>query len=788
MDGCPHIDVGRGRVRREARSELKRAAVIGAGTMGSGIASHLANAGVRVLLLDVVPPGAVDRDVIAKGALERARRATPPAFVHEERAALVETGNIEDHLHRVEEADWIAEAVVERLEVKQALYRRLDALRRPGSMVSSNTSTIPLAMLTEGLSEAFKRDFCITHFFNPVRYMRLLEVVAGPSTRPEVVETLSRFGDEHLGKGVVQCRDTPGFLGNRVGVFAIQTGILEAHALGLDVEEADGVMGRPMGFPKTGVFGVYDLIGLDLMLDVVKSLVEALPPGDEFQRVAGGVPIIADLVSRGFTGNKGRGGFYREREAEGGSEREAVDLDTGVYRTRRRFDAGALEGQGLRALVERPDRLGRFAWRVLSRTLSYAASLVPEVSPDPTRIDEAMRLGFNWTKGPFEMIDELGGAWFRARLEEEGAAVPALLAAAGDSPLYRSGRDGLHYLGVDGAYRAVPRPPGVLRLSDLTRSAEPLLRNKAASLWEVGDGVVCAEFRTKANTLVPASMNLLREAAGFAAERGRALLVHTDAPHFSMGVNLAFILDAAREGRWGAIDRMLIEFQDTCTALRDAPVPVVAAPAGMALGGGFEVVMHCDAVQANVNCTFGLVETLVGLVPGGGGCKEVLRRWTSPADADPVAGARRAFEYIGMGKTASSPAEALPMRFLRAHDRSTMNRDRLLAEAKSFALALAEGYSPPGPPDLRAVGAPGRDAMRALLERLRAKGVAAAHDEVVGTELAAVLSGGSRAAGEALGEAEVHALEREAFLRLVRTGATQARIEHLLATGRPLRN
>ena len=782
------MDRGLHPTRGEFVSEPRLAAVIGAGTMGSGIASHLANAGMRVLLLDVVPPGAEDRDAIARRAVERQLRAAPPAFVHEDRAGLIEIGNTEDHLHRVAEADWIAEAVVERLDVKQALYRRLDAVRKPGSMVSSNTSTIPLARLTDGMPDTFKRDFCITHFFNPVRYMRLLEVVAGPATRPELVEALSRFGDEHLGKGVVHCRDTPGFLGNRVGVYAIQTGIVEARALGLRVEEADGVMGRPMGIPKTGVFGLYDLIGLDLMLDVVKSLAEALPPGDEFHRAGDGIPLVAELVGQGYTGNKGRGGFYRDREVEGQRVREAVDLDTGAFRPARRFDTGALEGLGLRALTERPDRLGRFAWRVLARTLSYAASLVPEVSPDPTRIDEAMRLGFNWTKGPFEMIDELGAGRFRARLEGEGAPVPAFLVTAGDGPLYRSGRGGIRYFGIDGAYHPLPRAPGVMRLSELTRGARPLAGNEAASLWDVGDGVACAEFHTKANALVPESMALLREAAAVAVERCRALVVHADAPHFSMGVNLGFIAEAARRGEWDAIEGMLVEFQDTCVALRDAPVPVVAAPAGMALGGGFEVVMHCDAVQANVNCTLGLVETLVGLVPGGGGCKELLWRWTSQPDADPVAGALKAFETIGMGKTASSPQKALPMRFLRAHDRSTMNRDRLLAEAKVFALSLSEGYAPPGARTFRAAGEPGREAMRTLLERLRSKGVTTPHDHVVGAALAGVLCGGGRAAGEALGEAEVHALEREAFVRLARTEATRARMEHLLATGRPLRN
>ncbi|HEX9771779.1 MAG TPA: 3-hydroxyacyl-CoA dehydrogenase family protein, partial [Kiloniellales bacterium] len=363
--------------------EIKRAAVIGAGTMGAGIAGHLANAGVPAVLLDVVPEGAANRDAIAERAVERLLASSPPALMHAERAKLITTGNVEDHLGLLAEADWVAEAVVERLEVKQALYRKIDAVRKPGALVSSNTSTIPLARLTEDMPADLVPDFAITHFFNPVRYMRLLELVAGPETRPEVIATLSAFCDEVLGKGVVRCSDTPGFFANRVGCYALQVAMVEAEALDLTVEEADAVMGRPMGIPKTGVFGLYDLIGLDLMRDVCRSLSAALPADDPFQAVAEGIAVTRRLVAEGRTGLKGGGGFYWETAGEG---RQAVDLESGEYRPAERPQLGAAmagERDGLTALVEWPDRHGRFAWRVLARVLSYAASLVPGVTEDP---------------------------------------------------------------------------------------------------------------------------------------------------------------------------------------------------------------------------------------------------------------------------------------------------------------------------------------------------------------------------------------------------------------------
>ena len=767
---------------------IRRAAVIGAGTMGSGIAGHLANAGVDVVLLDVAGPGP-GRDSVARGALERMRSQVPPPFMHPGHAARITTGNVEDHLRLVGDCDWIVEAIVERIDVKRELYGALDSMRRPGSIVSSNTSTLPLALLSERMSPAMRGDFCITHFFNPVRFMRLLELVRGPDTRPEVIGTLAEFCDRQLGKGVVHCRDTPGFLANRVGVHALQAGLVEAMAQGVTVEEADAVMGRPMGIPKTGLFGLYDLIGLDLMLDVAASLAMALPPGDPFQRVADGIPVVRALVSAGCTGNKGAGGFYRG----GPDAREVVDLQSGEYRPLERAAteaARAGERDGLRALVEHPSAAGRFARRVLARSLGYAASLVPDVSGEIVPIDEAMKLGYGWARGPFEMIDSLGPGRFRDLLAAEGLAVPPVLDALGDSSFHRvDGGRAVHFV-MGFGHRPLARPPGVLRVADFRALASPMLSNHAASLWDIGDDVACLEFHTKANALGPESMALMRRALDKVGERHAALVIHSDAPQFSVGFNLEFVRACIAERGWRRLDGALVEFQHTCRAARHAPFPVVSAPGGMALGGGFEVLLGSDLVQAHANVVVGLVEPLVGLVPSGGGCREMLWRWTrdAPDEAARTKGALRVFELVGMSRTAASPELARPLRLLREGDRTTMNRDRLLADAKETALELAGAYEPPDPPAIRAPGPSACDAMCAMLDEMAGKGVALPHDVVVSRCLARVLAGGDASSGETIGDEDLFGLEREAFLTLASTPGTAARIAHMLDRGYPLRN
>ena len=768
--------------------KFRRAAVIGAGTMGSGIAGHLANTGVDVVLLDVAA-AAADRDSVARAALERMRSQNPPPLMHPNHAARITTGNIEDHLDRVSDCDWIVEAIVERIDVKRGLYDALDRARRPGSIVSSNTSTLPLSLLTERMSDTMRGDFCITHFFNPVRFMRLLELVRGPDTRPEAIKELARFCDLELGKGVVHCRDTPGFLANRIGVYVLQSGLFEAVAQGVTVEEADAVMGRPMGIPKTGLFGLYDLIGLDLMLDVAASLAMALPSGDAFQTVAGGIPVMRDLVSGGYTGNKGAGGFYRG-DADA---REVVDLETGEFRPVVRATTEAVtagERGGLRAMVEHPSPAGRFARRVLAHALGYAASLVPEVCDEIVPIDEAMKLGYGWSRGPFEMIDALGASWFRDLLAAEEVPIPPVLDGVGDSSFYRVSENGVVHFVMGHGNRPLQRAPGVVRLADLIALASPMLSNHAASLWDIGDGIACLEFHTKANALGPESMALMRGALDKVAERHTGLVIYSDAPHFSVGFNLEFVRACIAERRWQALDDELVAFQHTCRAAKHAPFPVVSAPSGMALGGGFEVLLGSDLVQAHANVVVGLVEPLVGLVPAGGGCKEMLLRWTEDTrgEAARVAGALRVFELIGMGRIATSPELARPLRLLRAVDRTTMNRDRLLADAKASAAELAVGYEPPATPSIAAPGAPAYDAMCAMLDDMAGKGIALPHDVVVSQRLASVLAGGGAQAGQYIDEEELFELEREAFLTLARIPDTAARIAHMLDRGRPLRN
>ncbi|HET6518469.1 MAG TPA: 3-hydroxyacyl-CoA dehydrogenase NAD-binding domain-containing protein, partial [Geminicoccaceae bacterium] len=451
---------------------IQRVAVIGSGVMGGGIAAHVANAGVPVLLLDVVPEGAVDnRNALAEGAVRRLLKSDPAAFMHERAARLVTPGNLEDDLGRLAGCDWIVEAVVEDPGVKRRLYERIDAARRPGSIVSSNTSTLQLAKLIEGLPARFRRDFLITHFFNPPRYLRLLEVVAGDETRPEAVEAVSAFADHALGKTVVRAKDTPGFIANRIGGFWMECALTEALERGIAVEAADAVLGRPLGIPKTGVFGLMDLVGIDLLPRVARSLAANLSPGDAFHGVHREHGLVRRMIADGYTGRKGKGGFYRLNRANGQRVKEALDLRTGAYRPAEEPRLGGVEaaaqGGGPRALFESADAASHYAWSVMSRTLAYAASLVPEVADDIVAVDEAMRLGYNWERGPFELIDRLGPAWFADRLRRDGLPVPPLLERVGEGAFYRVEDGRLRYLTTDGAYVDVPRRPGVLLLADI---------------------------------------------------------------------------------------------------------------------------------------------------------------------------------------------------------------------------------------------------------------------------------------------------------------------------------
>ena len=768
---------------------VKKVCVIGAGVMGAGIAAQVANAGVPVLLLDIVRNPA-DRNAVAAGALKQLQKAEPAAFMSRGAVKLVEVGNIEDDLARVAECDWVIEAIIERLDLKHALYEKLESVRRPGTAVTSNTSTIPLGQLVAGRSDAFARDFFITHFFNPPRYMRLLEVVAGPRSDASLVKRIADFADRALGKTIVACKDTPGFLANRVGTFWLQSAVNAAFELGLTVEQADAIAGKPMGVPGTGIFGLVDLVGIDLMPHLKASLTSTLPADDPYQAIAIDHPLIDRMIADGFTGRKGKGGFYRVNR-EAGKRREAIDLVSGDYRPQAKpepLPSRALKD--LNALLALPGAAGAYAWAILGPTLSYAAALVPQASDDVLAIDVAMKLGYNWKYGPFELIDRIGVATFVARLEAEGRPVPAILRVADGRPFYRIEAGRRQVLGADGSYGDVVRPDGVLLLDDIKLTAKPLLKNGSASLWDIGDGVAALEFTSKMNAIDGEILKLIGQAVPLVASRFKALVIYNEGGNFSAGANLGLAMFAVNIAAWGEIEKLVGGGQMALKALKYAPFPVVAAPAGMALGGGCEIVLHADAVQAHAESYIGLVECGVGLVPGWGGCGEMLARWQAMPGLPkgPMPAMTKVFETISTATVSKSAAQAVELGFLRPTDGISMNRDRLLADAKARALALAPGYQPPAPPTYRLPGAGGKAAIALAVAGFRAQGKATPHDVVVSAHLADVLTGGEADLVDTVTEGDLLALERKAFLALVRNPATQDRVEHMLTTGKPLRN
>ena len=752
---------------------IRKAAVIGAGTMGAAIAAQFANAGVPVLLLDIVKDGAAN-------AIAKMLKTEPAPFMSKRAAKLVTSGNIADDLPQLASCDWVVEAIIERLDVKQDLYRKIDAIRRPGTAVSSNTSTIPLAKLTEGMPERFKRDFLITHFFNPPRYMRLLELVTGPETDPDLADKIAAFTDLMLGKSVVKAKDSPGFIANRLGVFWLQTGVIEAMVAGLTVEEADSIMGRPFGIPKTGVFGLIDLVGLDLMPHINASLAGALPASDAFHATNRDLPLLKKMIAEGYTGRKSKGGFYRK----GAKGREAIDLSTGDYRPLQK--AQVPDGRDLRVLLTQSP----YAWRVMGRTLAYAASLVPEAAENIHAIDEAMRLGYNWKSGPFELIDKIGTDWLAEKLAADGLPVPAMLAAAKGKSFYHTQNGAREYLGQDGDYHKLIRPEGVVMLEDIKLTAKPLLKNASASLWDIGDGVLCFELTSKSNSWDQQNLELLEQSIDLVPQSHKALVIYNEGTHFSAGANLGLALFAANIAAWGEIEKLVTSGQRIFKKLKYAPFPSVAAPFGMALGGGCEIVLHSSAVQAYAETYIGLVECGVGLVPAWGGCSEMLSRWAANKSMPhgPMPAAAKVFETVSTATVSKSAANAKELLFLRESDGITMNRYRLLADAKAKALTMAEAYTAPEPPTYQLPGEDGRTAFTMAVKDFRKRGLATPYDEIVSGELAKVLSGGEADLIDRPTEQDILTLEHAAFMRLIKQDGTLARIEAMLTTGKPLRN
>lgn len=773
--------------------EIKSVAVLGSGVMGASIAAHFANAGVPVLLLDLPQKGFGKKDSLAKEAIERLKTTSPAPLTHKRRAELITPGNLEDDLEKIKNVDWVVEAVVENLDIKKNLYAQLEAYRGKHTVVSSNTSTIPLKSLMEGRSADFKKHFVITHFFNPPRYMRLLEVIQGPDTLPEVLESVTDFCDRSLGKTVVLGNDTPGFIANRIGIYWLQTALVEAFDTGMTVEEVDLIFSRPVGIPKTGVFGLIDLVGLDLIPLMAKTMRESLPSTDPYVATYKDIPLIKKMIEEGYIGRKGKGGFYRLNQENGQKVKQVVNLQTGSYApVSREHHLGCLDvaKEGIRPFLSYGDHGAHYAWSVLSKVLCYAASLVPEIADTPYALDQAMKLGYNWKYGPFELLDKIGVEWFVAKLQEEGRELPTLLKKAGSGSFYKMDESQLHYLTIEGKYTPAPRRQGILLLEDIKRTTKPIEKSPAAALWDIGDGVCCLEFTSKKNTVGLGTMEMLEKATQVVKDRYKALVIYNETDTFSAGADIGMGLFAANLGAWDLLENFAERGQKIYHSLKYAPFPVVSAPSGLALGGGCELLLHSDAVQAHVESYIGLVEVGVGLVPAWGGCKEMLGRWStnSKAPGGSMVAVAKVFEIIGTAQVSRSAEEAKDMLFLRSTDGITMNRDRLLADAKAKALELAKNYHPPKPWEYSLPGSVAKVAMLMAVKGFVKAGKASAYDEEIAKKLSVILSGGDTDITDKESEEAISTLERTAFMTLIRNPKTLARMEHILETGKPLRN
>ena len=776
----------------QQRVWLRRAAVLGAGVMGRTIAAHLANTGIPTVMLDLGD--------LAHKAHQSLRRIDPAALFLPDLDRLIEPGSLENDLARAAEADWIIEAIIEDLPTKQALLARLLPFWRPGTVVTTNTSGLPVGRIAEETPAEFRRFFLGAHFFNPPRYMKLLEIIPTPDTDPAITAAVAAWGDRLLGKGIVHCKDTPNFIANRLGTYGFLRTVQLMLEFGLSVEEVDELTGPLLGRPRTATFRLLDLAGLDVALAVAEHAYQNLPHDESRETFRPPAPL-QEMVRRGWIGEKKGGGFYRRVDGE----IQALDLSTMDYRPRRKASfpwvetTMTLEGPDarLRAVTSAKDKGGQFLWTLVRDVLVYAARRIPEISDDIVNVDRAIRWGFAWEHGPFETWDALGVKEMAARLEREGVALPPVVTQVlqqGSGAFYRREDARLLYFDcTTAAYRPVPDRPGVIVLADQKRAGKAVVSTPDATIVDLGDGVACVEFHGKLNIIGEGTLRILQTALDRLEQDFDALVVGNQARDFSAGANLMLLLLEAQEGNWEDLDLVVRQFQRVNQRMRYARKPIVAAPAGRTLAGGAEICLAAVRVQAAAETYMGLVETGVGLIPAGGGTMEMVKRAMGrippevTADALPLL--RWAFETVALAKVSRSALEAQRLGFLREADGISVNTDRLIQDAKAAALAMVRlGYRPPLPARIRVVGQRGRAALESLLYILKTGGHITAYDEVVGRKLAHIMAGGDVPEGTGVSEDYLLDLEREAFLSLLGEQKTQERMRHLLQTGKPLRN
>ncbi|HXP72118.1 MAG TPA: 3-hydroxyacyl-CoA dehydrogenase NAD-binding domain-containing protein [Candidatus Dormibacteraeota bacterium] len=805
------------------KKRIEKVAVLGAGTMGARIAAHLANAGIPVFLLDIVPteltpdekrkgltiesPAVRNRIVLA--GLEAARKSRPAAFFTPETARLVTPGNLEDNLAWCGQVDWIIEAVAENLEIKRKLFERVESVRKPGTIVTSNTSGLPIHLIAEGRSEDFQQHWAGTHFFNPPRYMKLVELIPGPKTLPGVLTTLDEMCDLRLGKGVVIAKDTPNFIANRIGTYAMLNVLKQMQALDMTIEEVDACTGPAIGQPKSATFRTADIVGLDVLVHVVRNIYDNIPT-DESREMWRVPAFVEEMMKRGWLGDKTGSGFYKRVKKGGDSEILTLDWQKMEYRPRQKAKFGSIEAgkqieetrERIRALAGpgmdgKGDKANRFLWACLSENCLYAARRVPEIANSVVDVDRAMRWGFAWELGPFEVWDAIGVARMAEALGREGKQIPPVVNDVLASPkksFYETEKGSTRYFDIGAkAMKPVPEPVGIIILKSLKDRSGVVQTNSGASLIDLGDGVLCCEFHSKMNSIGGDIGAMIHAGVKRLGLEFDAMVIANQAPNFSVGANLMLLLVTAQEGEWDDIHMAVRQFQGVNMAIKYAPGPVVAAPQGMALGGGCEISLSSAQIYAAAEAYIGLVETGVGLIPGGGGTKEMLIRANEHAgggeDLDLFHALKPIFETIAMAKVSTSGEEARSLGFLRRSDLIAMNRDRQVADAKATALALVrEGYHPPAPAEIRVLGEEFLAGAKLAIHMLVRGEFASEHDAVVARKLAYILAGGSITAPQTVSEKYILDLEREAFVSLCGERKTQERIAHTLKTGKPLRN
>jgi 3-hydroxyacyl-CoA dehydrogenase len=808
---------------------IHKVAVLGAGTMGARIAAHFANAGVPSYLFDIVPPDAdgAARNKIAAAGLDAARKSKPAAFMDASLAHLVTIGNFDDDLKRLAEVDWIIEAVVENLDLKRALLRKVEAIRKPGTIITTNTSGLPVGKIAEGFSDDFRRSWFGTHFFNPPRYMRLLEIIPTPETERAAIDAVAHFCDLHLGKGIVHAKDTPNFIGNRIGTFSVLNVMRLMQEMDLSIEDVDALTGQAVGWPRSATFRTIDLVGLDILGHVVSNMAEDEPDGRGARHHTTALPaFFKQMLERKWLGDKTKGGFYKKvKQGKGGEdERLALDWKTLEYHPRHKPKFPALDmaknveqtGARVKMLLgldgsspQKGDRAGAFLWSALSDLWTYSANRIPEISDSIVEIDRAMRLGFNWELGPFELWDAAGVEATVERMKKEQRPVAANvehLLASGKKGWYlddakaASGREYFD-LGTTG-YKPVDVPTGVWSVEVAKKSNGVVKKNPGASLIDLGDGVACIEFHSKMNTIGSDIVQLISQTLkpGGPGDAFDAFVITNDATNFSVGANLMLLLMSVQEEEWDDVDLAIRTFQSMTQAIKFSPKPVVAAPFGLTLGGGTEISLHAPALQPHAELYMGLVEVGVGLLPGAGGCKEMLLRAVDSAESIRPGGRgesvelmeamKKVFETIATAKVATSAHEARGLGFLRNSDNISMNRERVLVDAKARALEMVRaGYEPPQP--RTNIPAPGENILATLkmsVHLMRQGDYITEYEVKLATKVAEVLCGGNVTSGTPVSEQYILDLEREGFKSLCGEKKTQERIQFTLKTGKTLRN